>query len=201
MCIQGRSKDKELAKIVACLDNHKTNIVSQFALSMMMRLVSWCTLFLSTRSSRGYILKPSSHRNIRSHRSPATYPLITVTTSPSRRSSVVHSVLHAKAESQEDDTDIEQQPEEKWLLTLVIPLWLVYISNQWSRSSIYYLVDFSPTATETTAMNVALHMDESQYAILASVAFTSLFAIASVVLGNVRTYNIQHSMFLLVIVG
>jgi hypothetical protein len=33
--------------------------------------------------------------------------------------------------------DAEDAPvNEGWLLTLCLPLWLVYVSNQWSRSSI-----------------------------------------------------------------
>jgi predicted MFS family arabinose efflux permease len=66
-----------------------------------------------------------------------------------------------------------------WLLTLCLPLWLVYISNQWSRSSLYYLVDFSKDALASKAMNVDIGFDEGQYGVLASVAFTSLYAIAS----------------------
>ena len=60
------------------------------------------------------------------------------------------------------------------------------MSNQWSRSSIYYLVDFSPgnygvgnTADPFKAMNVAIGFSEGQYGLLASLAFTALFAVAS----------------------
>ncbi|KAL7563326.1 hypothetical protein ACA910_016682 [Epithemia clementina (nom. ined.)] len=66
-----------------------------------------------------------------------------------------------------------------WFLPLTLPLWLVYISNQWSRSSIYYLVDFSNDAESFKAMNVDIGFSEAQYGLLASVAFTSLFAFAS----------------------
>jgi MFS family permease len=68
-----------------------------------------------------------------------------------------------------------------WLFALVLPLQLVYISNQWSRSSIYYLVNFSPEAAADSfrAMNVAIGFSEAQYGLLASLAFTTLFAIAS----------------------
>jgi len=84
-----------------------------------------------------------------------------------------------------DDGDDENSSSSRssWLWTLVLPLWLVYISNQWSRSSIYYLVQFDnndATADAAfTAMNVDIGFDEAQYGILASVAFTSLFAVAS----------------------
>ena len=43
----------------------------------------------------------------------------------------------------------------------------------------YYLVDFSSTAQPAQAMNVAIGFDQVQYGLLASVAFTSLFAVAS----------------------
>jgi len=66
-----------------------------------------------------------------------------------------------------------------WFLTLVFPLWLVYVSNQWSGSCLYSLVKFAGSADATTAMNVDLSFDQAQYGVLASVAFTSLFAIAS----------------------
>lgn len=66
-------------------------------------------------------------------------------------------------------------------LSIVLPLLLVYISNQWSRSSLYYLVNFSDSADATafTAMNVDLGFTQAQYGALASVAFTALFAVAS----------------------
>lgn len=66
-----------------------------------------------------------------------------------------------------------------WIWALCLPLWLVYVSNQWSRTSIYYLVDFSSAAEAFKAMNVDIGFDEAQYGILASVAFTLLFAVAS----------------------
>ena len=67
-----------------------------------------------------------------------------------------------------------------WLGTSVLPLWLVYILNQWNRSSIYYLVDFSGEGNAFSAMNLNLGFSQLQYGLLASVAFTSsLFAVAS----------------------
>lgn len=83
-------------------------------------------------------------------------------------------MLHSKSTN-----DSEDAPAQVWLGTLVLPLWLVYVSNQWSRSSIYYLVNFSDDANAFTAMNVDLDFSQSQYGLLASVAFTSLFAVAS----------------------
>ena len=70
-----------------------------------------------------------------------------------------------------------------WLIPLTLPLWLIFISNQWSRSSIYYLVDFSADAQAFKALNVDIGFSEAEYGLFASVAFTSLFAIASLVAG------------------
>lgn len=78
------------------------------------------------------------------------------------------------------------------IITLVFPLLLVYISNQWSRFSISYLVDF-PTSLESTnaiignpyiSMNIDVGFTETQYGLLASTAFTVLFASSSLVAGN-----------------
>ena len=82
---------------------------------------------------------------------------------------------------------------QNWLFALVIPLQLVYASNQLTRSSIYYLVDFSSGSTSGggdavtadvaadpfRAMNVAIGFSQAQYGLLASLAFTTLFAVAS----------------------
>jgi MFS family permease len=87
--------------------------------------------------------------------------------------------LDSKASSSDDDDDDDDLPNFAWLTALVLPLWLVYISNQWSRSSIYYLVNFSGEANAFSAMNIDLGFSQSQYGLLASVAFTSLFAVAS----------------------
>ena len=98
------------------------------------------------------------------------------------------------------DTDEEEESTSSSsiseILILVFPLLLIYVSNQWSRYSISYLVDFSTTAaasdssTASTvvsayeAMNVDLHFDQSQYGLLASTAFTVLFALSSLIAGN-----------------
>ncbi|KAL3780287.1 hypothetical protein HJC23_001328 [Cyclotella cryptica] len=91
-------------------------------------------------------------------------------------------------------------PEEKPLkssslediILLVVPLLLVYISNQWSRFSISYLVDF-PTSSESAniamgnpyiSMNVDIGFTETQYGLLASTAFTVLFALSSLIAGT-----------------
>ena len=89
----------------------------------------------------------------------------------------VKSSSSSEDDSPQRENNSNQQPW--WFLTLCLPLWLVYISNQWSRSSIYYLVNFDSSADAVTAMNVDIGFDQVQYGVLASVAFTSLFAIAS----------------------
>ena len=81
--------------------------------------------------------------------------------------------------SMSNDTNEDSKDDSKWLLGLCFPLWLAYVSNQWSRSSIYYLVDFSDQGNAFKAMNIDLDFSQAQYGILASVAFTSLFAVAS----------------------
>jgi predicted MFS family arabinose efflux permease len=69
-------------------------------------------------------------------------------------------------------------------LNILLPLILVYVSNQWSRYSISYLVDFSEAATPFKAMNVDLGFSQAQYGTLASIAFTVLFAGASLLAGT-----------------
>lgn len=83
------------------------------------------------------------------------------------------------------------------ILILVFPLLLIYISNQWSRYSISYLVDFSSTtddgataASAYQAMNIDLQFTQSQYGLLASTAFTVLFALSSLLAGSLADrYN------------
>lgn len=94
------------------------------------------------------------------------------------------------AEAEEEDPSTSSSSSLKDILTLVAPLLLIYISNQWSRYSISYLVDFSSTSDATTAMNVDLNFNQSQYGLLASAAFTVLFAFSSLVAGNLADkYN------------
>jgi len=93
-------------------------------------------------------------------------------------------------ETEEDLPDITAQESGSSsivkYLPVILPLLLVYVSNQWSRSSLYYLVNFSdsPGVTSYTAMNLDLGFSSSQYGLLASVAFTALFAVASLIAGN-----------------
>ena len=89
------------------------------------------------------------------------------------------------------DSPAEEKPKKqttKDILILVLPLLLVYISNQWSRFSISYLVDF-PAEQVTIgnafhSMNVDLGFTETQYGILASTSFTILFALSSLIAGS-----------------
>ena len=70
-------------------------------------------------------------------------------------------------------------------IALVAPLLVVYVSNQWSRSSLYYLVNFNAQdATSFSAMNIDLGFSEAQYGTLASIAFTALFAVTSLFAGS-----------------
>lgn len=85
--------------------------------------------------------------------------------------------LQSKSDGSEEE--IENDTSSIWLWTLVLPLLSVYISNQWTRSSLYFLVNFSPDADPFKAMNLDLGFSEAQYGLLASVAFTTLFAVAS----------------------
>jgi len=91
--------------------------------------------------------------------------------------------LYSKDVSKNDEKRDSFKSPLKWTFGLVVPLWLVYISNQWSRSSIYYLVDFSNDADPTRAMNLDIGFSEAQYGVLASLAFTTLFAVASLAAG------------------
>lgn len=96
-----------------------------------------------------------------------------------------HSItLFQKKNAELDDIKDDEQSFLS-LFAIVLPLLFIYIANQWSRSSIYYLVNFSSTDTTSvsTAMNLDLQFDESQYGALASIAFTALFAITSLFAG------------------
>jgi len=69
-------------------------------------------------------------------------------------------------------------------VSVIAPLLFVYISNQWSRSSIYYLVNFSEDASPLKAMNIDIGFSEADYGILASIGFTILYATASLFAGT-----------------
>jgi MFS family permease len=126
----------------------------------------------------------------------------------------VGALYSSRRDNESDDND---ETSLSWVFQVVLPLWLVYISNQWSRSSIYYLVNFdtsSPSASSSssslselllplssTAMNVDIGFDETQYGILASVAFTSLFAVTSLVAGLLSDRFNRKSLTIASIIG
>ena len=86
--------------------------------------------------------------------------------------------------SKEDDEKNIIQKATPYL-TVMAPLVMVYISNQWSRSSIYYLVNFSQEATASSSINVDLGFSETEYGFLASIGFTALYAVASLFAGSI----------------
>ena len=101
--------------------------------------------------------------------------------------------LYAKKIELTDDTDKEateatttSSTTNSEIIILVLPLLLIYISNQWSRYSISYLVDFStiPLPSSFEAMNIDLQFTQTQYGLLASTAFTILFALTSLIAGD-----------------
>lgn len=100
------------------------------------------------------------------------------TTSP-RCYPIKNMKLRSKLHDDDSQKDEMTAFNGNWFFALVLPLQIVYISNQWSRSSIYYLVNFSDDADPFRAMNVAIGFSEAQYGLLASLAFTTLFAFAS----------------------
>lgn len=136
----------------------------------------------------------------------------------SLNSKMTSTLLQSKSKSQNSIESQQNNDEEMGILailTFVVPLLLVYISNQWSRSSLYYLVDFSSStaAAETTtadavsaaaaetathaasfyAMNLDIGFDQAQYGALASIAFTTLFAITSLFAGSLADkYNRKY---------
>ena len=81
--------------------------------------------------------------------------------------------------SSKDDDERPDSASLSWLFALVLPLQLTYVSNQWSRSSVYYLVNFSDDALPFYSMNADIGFTQAQYGLLASVAFSVLFAFAS----------------------
>ena len=106
----------------------------------------------------------------------------------------LHTKINSSSEINEAETSSSSTTTIE-ILTLVFPLLFIYISNQWSRYSISYLVDFSTPldnidAAANKAMNIDLQFTEVQYGILASTAFTALFALTSLVAGDLADrYN------------
>lgn len=114
-------------------------------------------------------------------------------TARSAPSSLKLSASNDNDDSSSDERDSAAATPFLLYLQVLLPLLLVYISNQWSRASIYYLVDFSDTASSFSAMNVGLNLSQGEYGALASVAFTALFAITSLFAGNLADkYNRKY---------
>ena len=139
-------------------------------------------------------------------------------TPSSNRSTSNTSVIKASSSSSNEIEKTENNDsnnnDEMGILSIlgfVLPLLLVYISNQWSRASLYYLVDFSSEASSPSsssiqqvqqqvvhdasyyAMNLDIGFDQAQYGALASVAFTTLFAITSLFAGSLADkYNRKY---------
>ena len=149
-------------------------------------------LFIHSTVCFGFVIQPwtVSHRGlIKTTTNPTAFQQFTreCSNSDSHSTRSLHS-LSSKIDHNNDPVSDRDQynnnnnnnnNNNSWVLFLCLPLWLVYISNQWSRSSIYYLVDFSGNGNPLQAMNIDLDFSQAQYGLLASVAFTSLFAIAS----------------------
>ena len=60
---------------------------------------------------------------------------------------------------------------------------LIYVSNQWCRALPASLVRFGSGGSAHEFMNVALELDEVQYGLLSSYAFTALYSVASLAAG------------------
>lgn len=71
------------------------------------------------------------------------------------------------------------------LYTTLAVLILLATANQWSRAIIFYIVDFSKSASAQPDqfINVALGFDEASYGLIASLAFSALFASTSLLAG------------------
>jgi MFS family permease len=65
-------------------------------------------------------------------------------------------------------------------------LLLLFTTNQWARSLIFYLVDFkaAPGDAAFEFMNVDIGFGEAQYGVLASIGFAALFSVASIAAGS-----------------
>ena len=79
-----------------------------------------------------------------------------------------------------------EQPDLGSLLPVLILL-AIFTVNQWSRSLIFYVVDFGKPPTEETMrlfMNLDVGFDQAQYGVLASIGFSVLFSVTSLFAGS-----------------
>ena len=149
------------------------------------------------------VLFGSSSPSSKNSRPISSQPLLGQT----RKGMVASSTKIQAKDGDNDGGELAEQQQDSstsaaWFFTLILPLLFVYISNQWSRSSLYYLVNFSPESADPFyAMNVALNFSEAQYGLLASVAFTTLFAIASLGAGLASDRYNRKTLTILSAVG
>jgi len=120
-----------------------------------------------------------------------------LTSSPPSLSSVSIPSLQTRTPAPKLQAEKRGQPREKRVgggdderlpVITLVALLAVFTSNQWSRSLIYYLNNFHSTMSHEEAArmyaNVDLSFGNSEYSLLASLAFTSTFAVASIVAGR-----------------
>ena len=95
-------------------------------------------------------------------------------------------VLYSKS-TDTNDTDKAAQgntvDQKAWIVLFLLSL--TFISNQWCRQIIYYLVDFSPDADAFRHLNIDLNFDKEIYSKISSVAFTAVFALGSLFAGSI----------------
>lgn len=88
----------------------------------------------------------------------------------------------------EELNDKEEKERESNLTSSYMVLGVLLItfaSNQWSRQALYYLCDFSGNADPFKHINADFNFNKEQYATLASLAFTTVFAIVSLFAGTI----------------
>lgn len=94
----------------------------------------------------------------------------------------------SKSESLSEDEELLPFPSAPRAGRLLLPLLLAaYVHNQWSRSLIYYVVDFGDTDAPGSAqklMNAELGFGPGTYSVLATIAFSALFAPLSLIAGS-----------------
>lgn len=98
--------------------------------------------------------------------------------------------LHLSAAPEDDRPLVPLSPVRQ--AACVGSLLALFTVNQWSRSLIFYLVDFTDRAGQPAAavaeasrafMNVELGFDQAQYGLLASLGFAAVFSFASFLAG------------------
>ena len=73
---------------------------------------------------------------------------------------------------------------------ILAALVFTFVTNQWTRQSIYYLCDFSESGDAYQHINVDLSFSEEAYATLATVVFYCVFAPCSLYAGS---FSDKHS--------